>query len=286
MIKFRLILIFVILCPFQQIPAQHKINFHSPENIKKFADYLFCGKDYLRASEEYAKYLKENYDDSVEFKSALALQRIGSYENALHKFEHISINSALYTDARQEYFRTMFIQKDFTSLQNFSITSDSAKPDYSFLMRLKNISLLLSKEEVPEEKSFISAFPFSENENIKKIYELKVNPPCKSPLLAGIMSAIIPGSGKLYTEDYTDGLFAAFLTGIFGYIAYTDFKADHNVRGWIFSGITAFFYSGNIYGSIASAQIYNAKIKFDFENELYKFLDTFKYLTGDYNFCR
>lgn len=286
MIMFRLILLVVILCSFQRIPAQPKINFHSPENIKAFADYLFCGKDYLRASEEYAEYLNEIYDDSVEFKSALALQRIGSYENALRKFDHISFNSALYTDSRQEYFRTMFLKKDFIGIRNFSQNDDSTKPDYSFLVRLKNISLLLSKEEIPEEGFIVSPFPISEKEYIKKIYELKANPPYKSPLLAGIMSAIIPGSGKLYTEDYTDGIFAAFLTGIFGYIAYTDFKADHNVRGWIFSGITAFFYSGNIYGSIASAQIYNVKVKFDFQNEMYKFLDKFKYLTGDYNFCR
>ena len=36
--------------------AQEKqIDFNSEKNIKKFADYLFCDKDYLRAAEEYQK---------------------------------------------------------------------------------------------------------------------------------------------------------------------------------------------------------------------------------------
>ena len=71
----------------------------------------------------------------------------------------------------------------------------------------------------------------------------------------------MPGLGKVYTENYIDGFFAAFLTGVFGYMAYTDFNAEHDARGWIFTGVSAFFYTGSIYGSAASAQIYNAKIK-------------------------
>lgn len=97
---------------------------------------------------------------------------------------------------------------------------------------------------------------------------------------------MVPGLGKVYTENYTDGLFAAILTGLFGYIAYTDFKADHKVRAWIFTGVSAFFYTGNIYGSVASAQIYNARIKFNFESDLHDFLEAFHYLSGIYNFCK
>ena len=38
------------------LPQQ--IDFQSPQNIKLFADFLFCDKDYLRAIDEYEKYLK------------------------------------------------------------------------------------------------------------------------------------------------------------------------------------------------------------------------------------
>lgn len=285
MIKSLLILISISLFPFKWSPAQTKINFHSPENVKAFADYLFCEKDYLRAYNEYSNYLLNSYNDSVEFKSALALQSIGSFDDALLQFSHISVDSKFYTDSRCEYFRTMFLEKDFTGLLNFKLTVDSTKQDYSFLSKLKMISMLLSAQKLPAMDNFISPFSQAEKVYLKKFYEWEVNPAYKSPLLAGILSTVIPGLGKIYTENYTDGLFAAFLTGIFGYISYTDFKAGHNVRGWIFTGVAAFFYSGNIYGSIAAAQIYNAKIKFNFETEVQNFLNVFNYLSGVYNFC-
>lgn len=286
MIKSRLILILIFFFPFQWNSAQIKINFHSTENVKAFADYLFCEKDYLRAYNEYNTYLQQSYNDSVEFKSALALQKIDSFDAALRRFNHISIDSKLYAFARREYFRTMFLAKDYTRLENINMAGDSTQSEYSFLLRIQRISLLLSGKKMQGEENFISAFPQPEKEYIKKFYEWNANPPYKSPLLAGIMSAIIPGSGKVYTENYTDGLFAAILTGVFGYIAYTDFKADHDLRGWIFTGVSAFFYTGNIYGTIASAQIYNAKIKFNYETEIHDFLNAFDYLVGVYNFCR
>ena len=109
----------------------------------------------------------------------------------------------------------------------------------------------------------------------KKILRIRVLylPGCFQPLFrdwARFIQRITP-------MDY----FLALLTGLFGYIAYTDFKADHKVRGWIFSGVAAFFYAGNIYGSAASAQIYNAKIKFDFESEVQNFLEIFGYNRGE-----
>jgi hypothetical protein len=286
MIKSCLILFFIILFPFQRNDAQNKIDFQSPANIKSFADYLFCQKDYLRAYDEYKAYLLKTQSDSVEFKSALALQRIGSFDEALQQFGHIPLHSGFYSDSRKEYCRTLFLKNDFPALQNIYSRTDSAESYYSFLSRLRRLSLFYSGDRLPGKEYFISPFPQKERSFIKKFYDWKINPPYKSPLLAGILSTVIPGLGKVYTENYTDAVFAALLTGLFGYIAYTDFKADHHVRGWIFTGVAGFFYTGNIYGSAASAQIYNAKIKFNFETELHDFLDAFHYLSGVYNFCK
>jgi TM2 domain-containing membrane protein YozV len=221
----------------------------------------------------------------VDFKAALALQRTGSYDEALLQFDHINLNSEFYPDARNEYSRTLFLKKDYTTLHNIFMETDPTKSYYPFVNKLDRITYFYTDKTLPSEDSFISSFPGYEKSYIKKFYEWQNDPPYKSPVLAGILS-VIPGLGKVYTENYTDGLFAAVLTGVFGYIAYTDFKADHQTRAWIFTGVTAFFYAGNIYGSVASAQIYNAKIRFNFEAELHDFLNAFHYLSGDYNFCK
>jgi TM2 domain-containing membrane protein YozV len=117
------------------------------------------------------------------------------------------------------------------------------------------------------------------------LYDYKFDPPYKSPAWAGIFSAIIPGSGKMYVGEWGDGIAGFLLTGLFAFLAYDNFKADHKTRAWIFTGIGAFFYAGNIYGSIAAAQIYNAKINFDFQNGLNLFLQQENYFLPEYDFC-
>lgn len=285
MIKPILILGIILLFFSGQVLSQTKIEFHSPSNIKLFADYLFCQKDYLRASDEYRLWLNNSANDTVEFKSGLSLQYNGDYSEALTRFFSIPYGSAYYTESRKEYARTLFLRKDYGSLHGYFLRSDPSKDFYPFVSRLNNIAYFYT-DNLPPEGDFISVFPPEQTGDIKRFYEWKNDPPYKSPLLAGILSTIVPGLGKVYTENYSDGVFAALLTGLFGYIAYTDFKADHNVRGWIFTGVAAFFYTGNIYGSAASAQIYNAKIRFDFESELQNFLGMFHYDRGDYNFCK
>ncbi len=286
MIKPILILGIILLFFSGQVLSQTEIDFHSPSNIRLFADYLFCQKDYLRASDEYKVLLEKNNNDTIEFKWGLSLQLTGSYSEALNHFHNISYNSHFYTQSREEYARTLFLNKDFSDIHGYLMRSDPSKDFYPFVSRLNNITYFYTEDSLPPEANFVSVFPPEQTGDIKRFYEWENDPPYKSPLLAGVLSTVVPGLGKVYTENYSDGLFAALLTGLFGYIAYTDFKADHNVRGWIFTGVAAFFYTGNIYGSAASAQIYNAKIRFDFESELQNFLDVFNYDKGDYNFCK
>ena len=76
------------------------------------------------------------------------------------------------------------------------------------------------------------------------------------------------------------------LTGLFTYLAYTNFENDHQTRGWIFTALGAGFYTGNVYGSVASAQIFNAKVNFNFENGLKLFLEDKNYFTPAYDFCK
>ena len=75
-------------------------------------------------------------------------------------------------------------------------------------------------------------------------------------------------------------------TGLLAFLAYDNFRADHEARAWIFTGLGAFFYAGNIYGSIASAQIFNAKIDFDFNEGLRLFLEKENYFLPQYDFCK
>jgi TM2 domain-containing membrane protein YozV len=134
--------------------------------------------------------------------------------------------------------------------------------------KLTNISMLYEDKFNISRENFIAPFAAEELNQVSTFYDYRVESPYKSPTLAGILSALIPGSGKMYVGEWGDGITALVVTSLFALLAYDNFRADHSTRAWIFTGLGAFFYAGNIYGSVASAQIFNARIEFEFNEGL------------------
>lgn len=285
--------IFLILCFSsilfaQTVEKQKEINLFSPHNIKKFADYLFCSHDYLRAALEYQRYISTNPNDTVSYKIAIANSKIGNYSKAAKLFKSISHQSHLFSDAQLEYYKALFQDEDYFGLRNDIINADSSN-QLVLSPRTKKLfyfSYLFTNDKLPSENQFLSQFEGTDFQRVKDFYSWKEAPPYKSTLVAGILAAIIPGLGKFYVNEYSDGVFAFLATAALGYLSYSDFKAEHNFRGWVFGGLAAGFYAGNIYGSIAAAQIYNVKIQFDFVNSLKVFLNAKNFFVPEINFCR
>jgi len=90
----------------------------------------------------------------------------------------------------------------------------------------------------------------------------------KSAGLAVAMSAIIPGSGKIYTKDWKDGIIAFIMNGACMWQAYRGFHKGgiSSVHGWIYAGFGFGFYSGNLYGTFKSAKRYNHRL----DDKIYK----------------
>ncbi len=280
----RYIIISYLLIPLSSLPQSTSFDFHSPENIKKFADHLFCEGDYLRAIEQY-DLNKQNLDnDTIEFKVMLGYSSLGLFQESNEIFEGVNDKSNFYADA---YLLSLKNQLLIASrlINDSSISSFNSIQMKSF-SKLTTISMLYDDEfDIPKEK-FISPFDEEERNSVSSFYDCKVEPQYKSPTLAGIMSAIIPGSGKMYVGEWGDGITALLATSLFAFLAYDNFSADHTTRAWIFTGLGAFFYAGNIYGSVASVQIFNARIDFEFNNGLELFLQQQNYFLPEYDFCK
>ncbi|MDP2364542.1 MAG: hypothetical protein Q8M94_12335 [Ignavibacteria bacterium] len=282
--KTKLFLILFVVC--SPIYSQ-QIDFNSPQNIKLFADFLFCDKDYLRAIDEYERYLNVIDNDTVQFKIALGFSLMNDQFNALQEFSSANNSSTFYEQSGIEILKSLYLLKDYSNFYVFGNDLINSKSRFSNnAQKLLNTSILITEKELPDENIFFKPFENEEKLVLGKFYDQKLNPPYKSEFAAGIFSAIIPGAGKIYTEDYGDGITAFLLTGLFSYLAYTNFDHNHPTRGWIFTALGAGFYAGNVYGSIASAQIFNAKVNFDFENGLKIFLEDKNYFTPTYDFCK
>ena len=280
--------LFFLLCITAVQNAQTgKVDFNSPDNIKKFADYLFCDKDYLRAAIEYERLADINKSDTIKFKIALSYSYINDYYSAIQKFSGIIKSSVYFNEAKIEEMKINLLNNDFSGLRSYFKNSfitevDKYKTEGE---KLFNFSYLFTDDALPSKDEFLSPFDFNEKEKISSFYDWKNEPPYKDGTLAGIMSAVIPGSGKIYVGEIGDGIVAFITTTVFAFIAYDNFKAGHTTRAWIWTGVAALFYAGNVYGSIAAAQVHNAKITFEFNDGLNVYLNKKNYYIKKYEFC-
>ena len=97
--------------------------------------------------------------------------------------------------------------------------------------------------------------------------------PKKSTVLAGSMSAILPGSGYLYAGSYGDGLMAFFVNTLFIAGTVTAVNQHNYPTAYIVGGFGLPFYIGNIYGSANAARKWNLAARRDVEGRIYSLLE-------------
>lgn len=281
----RLIIFSMILTFVNQ--AQDNV-FLSIENRLRFGDFLFCDNDYLRAIDEYKIVLKNKESDMLKFKIALAYQELKRYNESENSFKELFSSQQFSSEAKFEYFRTLYLSDNYEMMKKM-ITDDSFidASTSKEIKKLYNLKHLYSQFHIEDSSDFFDPFNDKESVELLKYFIRKQNIENKSPAVAAILSTVVPGLGKVYTENYGDGITAFLLTGVLTFLAIDNFNADHDFRGWLFTGLAAYFYAGNIYGSSASAQLFNAGTRIKFDNDLQLFLNKNNHFIPKTNlFCK
>ena len=241
----------------------------SPKNRLKFGNYLYSGNDYLRAANEYKEYLKNSNNDTVKMKFALCYFRIGRFTEAADNFKGLFFGSALSEEARLLFYESHFFNDDYKNFRDLSEKENYLPVDYGKdVERLNSTTYFLDYTFLPDTNILFKPFDDSVHLKLTDFYYRKKYPSRKSIATAVLLSSVIPGAGKIYIGDIGDGVTSFIATAVSAFLAVSNFQNDHKFRGWLFSGLTAFFYAGNIYGSAASAQIYNARIRFNLQSEI------------------
>ena len=83
--------------------------------------------------------------------------------------------------------------------------------------------------------------------------------PQKSPAVAGVLSAVLPGAGQAYCGEYGRAAISFLLNGLFIWGMVESFRRDHYVVGGILTVFELGWYSANLLNAVNSAEKYNRK---------------------------
>ena len=243
------------------------------KEVYKFSSDLFEAGEYYRAITEAKRYISifphgQNIEDMYKLIGDSYLmskewsEAIHAYDRFIIKFPSSSyINQILFNKAiclvkRKNYEKAEHI------FQQIVDGSDPQKKSESILWKI----LLLIHENKFEEIEKLLDIEFIRQKIEKEIgiientIYVKKNINYKSPKLAGVMSAILPGSGQFYNERYKDGVCSFILNALFILGAYTAFDDENYAVGGILTLFEVGWYTGNIYSAVNGAHKYNRKI--------------------------
>lgn len=245
-------------------------DYFSPPNILKFADYLYREGDYKRAAGEYLRYLSLARD-----------RRLYAWKRAaesLEKSGEFSYGIRVCMDAEKEFPDETFFSVEranllikegkFGEVEKILAERKRRGETEARLKQMVFIALILSGKwrKAEEFSPVLPQVPYSAF--LKTEFKKRKKLGWKSPTKAALLSAVLPGTGKIYAGRWKDGLYSMIVIGLSGWQAYSGFKNGSRTKGYIFAGLTAFFYAGNIYGSAVAARIYNMEMDRQIQGEI------------------
>ena len=264
--------------------AEKPIEYYAPENVRKFADFLYEQGDYLRAAGEYQRYLfyilnDAEETDQIRYKIALCYRFAGDSDQAIQNFETLLGSHPQSRFASRAYYQigaTYFLMDQFDQSTRFlreALPHITDTQQHAEAEQLIGLSYLMQKRwsEAGEVFKILQGSTVIAVRDKASVYQNYAEGgtllPIRSPILAGVLSTIVPGAGRLYTGFHIGDALTSLLTvGLTGWQAYDGFRRDGlpSVKGWTLGALSGIFYVGNIYGSVISARVYNRHIKDEF----------------------
>lgn len=269
------VIFLLIICP-QEVRGENNIEKHFG-----YAESLFKEGDFYRAITEYKRFIfffpEEKQTEKCYFRIGESYFKAKKWVEAIRalnvfktKFPSSSmLNDALYLKGIAE----KNLKKYDDALSTFEeIIKTGSGESKNRAIYQKALVLVDMKEwkrageafsSIPE-KSVLSPGARIFSSGLDNINNL----PQKSPTTAGVLAAIVPGAGHLYTERPRDALVAFLLNGAFIWAAVELFDDEEYVAGGIVTFFELGWYSGNIYSAVSSAHKYNKRVEEEFLENL------------------
>jgi hypothetical protein len=136
------------------------------------------------------------------------------------------------------------------------------------------INLLQGNHGIFEESlSIIDSNMYEISESLQNLQKISLdlkNHKSKSPLLAGILSGIIPGAGKFYAGKRGEAVSAFIATAGLGLVTMENYRKNglNNLNTILFGTAFAFSYAANIYGAVITVNIIETEYRENVKNSI------------------
>jgi len=243
-----------------------------------FADYLFKEGEYYRAISEYYQLIYQCTDSTKETEFFRNIGRCyyygADYPGYITFFEknqpYFEANPIIRTEM------DLYLGKSYYQLGNYQMaTSNLVWSDFGsdnlffnetqfFLgiaySRMFDWQKAVEKMKMVEEGSPYRAAAVNFSRSLQNSSKL----PEKKPVMAGILSAIIPGSGYIYCNRIGTGISALVINGLLIWTVSDAIKREQYGLATTAGFFGIGWYVGNIKGSVDAANGYNTRIRNEF----------------------
>ena len=251
----------------------------------KIAEAFMDEGEYYRAVTEYKRFLilfpDSDRADYVLFRTGMACYQGEEYENSARSFASVADK---YRDSayapQAHYFEGLSYWKNrkYGEAESTFETLTSVYPhsEYAPLALVARAMLALDQDHAEasrnELQTLISTYPGYQGskkaQEAMRLLDDYQNLPRKSEVAAGVMSAVVPGSGYFYAEHYGDGVTALLINGLAIAGTVTAVYQENYAVAGIVGGIGLPFYFGNIYGSANAARKWNLAVRKELRNQI------------------
>ncbi len=258
-------------------PAVSTTGITSPQEVLAYAHSLERQRDHRRAAGEYGRLIHHArrhprrpapWLEEALFKRAVNLQLADEPERALRAFSGLGatfpnsrhIPEALYRMGRihEKNGHSDLAQRRYRSLMNRAHPlADAAR------LRLAGLTLQegSSVDKVPKYLKKITSPDYRRQADaILAALPERAGLTHKDPHTAGVLSAIVPGSGHLYLDRPRDALFAFLSNALLITGTVQAFREDISGLGAALAVIELGWYTGTIYSSVSLAHKHNRQV--------------------------
>ena len=234
----------------------------------KFGNYLI-GKGLMRDALTLTHDLADDYTpaalDTMRYLRGWTLYHNQQFTPAANAFAEVGTSSPLY--AKSALFGVVCevesgnLAGAKVRLDNFATTPDGALHGEIIAFERGGVALLEGdKAEYDRQRQHFTYNTPTLVEYQRELDRIADTPiPHRSPLVAGLASAVVPGLGKIYAGDLGGGVASFLLVGAFAALTADSWHKAGTPQNWrtiTYGTIGSLLYVSNIFGSVASVKAY------------------------------